>query len=221
MASNVLLCVGDLNVDLTIILRHELVIGSDTDGAVQMSGGGSAANVAAWAADSDTTTRFVGPTGDDALGDYLKGEMAGRGVDVLATRRHGQQTRSVAALIGPDGNRSLVSDQNNLIALEAQDFDSSWFKDVAWLHLTAYTYIVDQSRDLFDRLKAYALANNIPCSVDPSAAELLRSNCVQQDVLDAFSGASVLFPSHDEAEYLTDRSNPKDAATELLVDWSR
>ncbi len=44
-----LLCIGDLNVDLAITLRHELANGSDTDGTVEMTGGGSAANVAAWA----------------------------------------------------------------------------------------------------------------------------------------------------------------------------
>ena len=208
---------GDLNVDLTISLRHELVIGSDTDGDVQLTGGGSAANVAAWATGAGTPARFVGPLGEDHLGDYLINEMTSRGVHLVATKRAGQQTRSVAALIGPDGNRSLVSDQNNLIALEPTDFDAAWFKGVDWLHLTAYTFIAEQSRELFVKLTSHALSNGIGFSIDPSAAELLRSNCDHAQVITAFSDAGVLFPSHDEAEYLTGLSDPVEAAKQLLA----
>ena len=217
MSASLLLCVGDLNVDLTISLRHDLVIGSDTDGAVQLTGGGSAANVAAWAVAAGTAARFVGPLGNDHLGTYLINEMSSRGVDLVPTQRDRQQTRSVAAIIGPDGNRSLVSDQNNLIALAVDDFDDSWFAGVDWLHLTAYTFIAEQSRPLFAALTAHAQSHRIRFSIDPSAAELLRSNCHHPEVLAAFDGAAVLFPSHDEAEYLTGFSDPLAAAQQLLA----
>jgi sugar/nucleoside kinase (ribokinase family) len=211
-----LLCLGDLNVDLAITLRHELANGSDTDGTVKMTGGGSAANVAAWAVAAGVGTRFVGPVGDDDLGDYLIHELESHDVDVQAVIRLGQSTRSVAVIVGPDGNRSLVSDQQNVIALDEDDLDLGWFDDVDWLHLTAYTYIVPRSRALFGRLTEIADFRHIPYSIDPSAAELLRSNCNVADVLDAFSGAAVLFPSHDEAEHLTGLSDPVAAANRLL-----
>jgi sugar/nucleoside kinase (ribokinase family) len=211
-----LLCFGDLNADVTITLRHPLAIGSDTDGAIEMHGGGSAANVAAWAAADGTPTTFVGPVGRDILGDFLIDDLRGRGVDVQAVRRPGAATRSIAAIVGLDGNRSLVSDQDNLIALTPDDFDPTWFDDVAWLHLTGYTYIAPQSRDLFALLTDEAARRGIPCSIDPSAAHLLSTNCDLDAVRDAFTGVAMLFPSHDEAAYLSGRRDPTQAANALL-----
>ncbi len=216
MTASILLCVGDLNVDLAVGLRHKLAIGSDTDGEVRLSGGGSAANVAAWASSAGAQCRFVGPLGADHLGDYLVSEMTSFDVELITPRRLGQQTRAVAAIVGPDGNRSLVSDQNNLIALESDDLDPDWFEGVGWLHLTAYTFIAEQSRSLFSELVVHATEQGIPVSIDPSAAELLRSNCELAEVRQAFSGASTLFPSHDEAEYLSGTGDPTSAAEHLL-----
>ncbi len=154
--------------------------------------------------------------GNDNLGEYLIHELESHGVDVQAVIRAGQSTRTVAVIVGPDGDRSLVSDQRNVIALDEGDIDPSWFDDVDWLHLTAYTYIARKSRPLFGRLTEIADTREIPYSIDPSAAELLRSNCNVAEVWQAFSGAAVLFPSHDEAEHLTGLSDPVAAAHRLL-----
>ena len=42
-----LLCIGDLNADITITSDERIASGSDTHGQVALAGGGSAANVAA------------------------------------------------------------------------------------------------------------------------------------------------------------------------------
>lgn len=211
-----LLCVGDLALDLAVTITDAFVIGSDTAGTIEMHGGGSAANVAAWAASVDTPARFIGAVGNDRTGDFLIHELAGHGVDVRPIRRTGERTRSIAVIVGRDGNRSMVSDQNTVVAPSLDDYDASWFEGVAWLHLTAYTYTSEFSRPLFGELTRAANAKGIPYSVDPSAAQLLRNSCVRSEVLRAFEGASVLFPSHDEAEYLTGLDDPRAAAVELL-----
>ncbi|NND74747.1 MAG: carbohydrate kinase family protein [Ilumatobacter sp.] len=210
-----LLCVGDIAVDVTITLADGLAIGSDTDGTITLHGGGSAANVAAWAAPG-VPTRFVGAVGVDALGDFLVDELAGHGVDVQALRRADATSRAVAAIVGADGNRSLVSDLAGGVAPTLADYDAGWFTDVAWLHLTAYTYIADAGNSLFRHLTTEASLRGVAFSIDPSAAHLLQATCDRDDVLDAFSGAAVLSPSHDEAEYLAGVGDPRAAAEHLL-----
>lgn len=211
-----LLCVGDLGLDLTITASHAVALGSDTSGTIQMHGGGSAANVAAWAARAGLASRFIGAVGDDPTADFLVDELLTHGVDVRPIRRAKSRSRAIAVLVGEDGNRSLISDQDTTVTPGLDDYDPGWFEGIDWLHLTGYTYIAFHSRALFGHLTREATARSIPYSIDPSAAQLLRTNCHRSDVLDAFRGARILFPSHDEAEYLTGTSDPAEAAEQLL-----
>jgi sugar/nucleoside kinase (ribokinase family) len=213
---NRLLCVGDLILDVVITLGDDLAIGSDTAGTIEVHGGGSAANVAAWACRAGTPTRFVGAVGSDSIGEFLVDELEGHGVDVRAIRRDEARSRAVAAIVGPDGERSLVSDVDTIVAPSLDDFRNTWLEDVTWLHLTAYTYIAEHSRRLFSHITAAAAARSIPFSIDPSAVQLLRSHCELSDVRAAFAGAEVLFPNQDEAEYLAAVQDPGRAAEFLL-----
>jgi sugar/nucleoside kinase (ribokinase family) len=211
-----LLCVGDLNLDVSITLDYPLAIGSDTAGAVALYGGGSAANVAAWAARAGADVDFRGVLGDDHSADFLISELSGHGVAVHPIQRTNSTGRTIAAIVGPSGERSLISDHGTDIAATESDFDDSWFDDVAWLHLTGYTYITGHSRDFFGFLTSQAKARGVPYSIDPSAAHLLQTNCDVREVREAFAGAQVLLPNQDEAEYLTGGSDPAAAAVELL-----
>lgn len=211
-----LLCVGDLGLDLTITVSHALAVGSDTSGRIEMYGGGSAANVAAWSARAGLASRFIGAVGDDHAADFLVDELLTHGVEVRPLRRAKSRSRAIAVFVGEDGNRSLVSDQDTTVTPSLDDYDPSWFEGINWLHLTGYTYIALHSRALFGHLTREATSRSIPYSIDPSAAQLLRTNCRRSDVLEALRGAQILFPSHDEAEYLTGTSDPEDAAEQLL-----
>ena len=214
-----LLCVGDLNADVTVTVEGGISVGSDTPGTVVMSGGGSVANVAAWAAQAGLAARFAGVVGDDPLGDFLVDELAGHGVEVRVTRRAGVASRAIAAIVEADGNRSMVSALDPATVLVGDDIVSSWFDDVDWVHLTAYTYLQPAGRATFAQLVATIESRSIPWSVDPSSAEMLASQCRREDVATAFGGASILFPSEDEAGWLAGVDDPT-AAAERLLDLS-
>lgn len=211
-----LLCVGDLNVDVTINAPAGIVEGSDTAGSVVMSGGGSAANVAAWAAAGGIAARFVGVVGDDALGGFLVDELTGHGVDVRAIRRVDTPSRAIAAIVGRDGNRSMVSALEPDTVLRPSDLDPIWLDDIGWVHLTGYTYLQPAARPAFLRLTGIIAEWGIPWSVDPSSSAMLEATGRRDDVLAAFSGASIAFPSHDEAEWLTGSADPVVAAQRML-----
>ncbi len=210
-----LLCVGDLNADVTVTPHGAISVGSDTPGTVVMSGGGSAANVAAWAADAGLAARFAGVVGDDPLGDFLVDELSGHGVEVTAVRRTGVSSRAIAAIVEADGNRSMVSALDPATTLAGGDIAAAWFDDVDWLHVTAYTYLQPAGRDTFARIVERATERSLPWSVDPSSAEMLASQCSRDDVAGAFAGASILFPNQDEAAWLAGVDDPSVAADRL------
>jgi ribokinase len=63
------LCVlGDFAWDVLIRTNSELLKGGDTFGEVMMLPGGSAANVAVWAARCGLSTSFIGKIGRDRMG---------------------------------------------------------------------------------------------------------------------------------------------------------
>jgi len=211
-----LLCIGDLNADITIAAESEIAEGSDTAGRVGLAAGGAAANVAAVAAASGLPTRFVGVVGDDQLGAFLVDELAGHRVDVTPVIRSGASSRAIAALIGPHGDRSMVSDLASATVLGLDDIDPAWFDDVDWLHLTAYSWFPTGGDEVLARLVGLAAERGVPWSIDPSSAQMLASSRPIVDALIAFDGASVMFPNHDEAIALTGVDDPVEAATGLL-----
>ena len=210
-----LLCVGDLNADVTITPSGEISVGSDTPGTVVMSGGGSAANVSAWAAEAGCAARFAGVVGADPLGDFLVDELTGHGVEVSAVRRLGCSSRAIAAIVEADGNRSMVSALDPATVLAGDDIADAWFDGVDWLHLTAYTYLQPGGRSTFARIVECATERTLPWSVDPSSAEMLASQCRRDDVVGAITGASILFPNQDEAAWLAGVDDPTVAADRL------
>jgi sugar/nucleoside kinase (ribokinase family) len=213
-----LLCVGDLNADITITTSGEIALGSDTPGRVELSGGGSSANVAAWAVRSGVGARFVGVVGDDVLGDFLVSDLANVGVDVRPVRRAATASRAIAAMVTDvgAGERSMVSDLGTATVMTAGDLDSTWFDETAWLHLTAYTYFPRQGPDVFAWLVEQATGRKSPWSIDPSSSQMLSAGCSLDAVRRAFTGATVIFPNRDEAEWLTGERDPTAAAEQLL-----
>lgn len=211
-----LLSIGDLNADITIVAGSDIAPGSDTSGKVRLAAGGSAANVAATAAANGLHARFAGVVGDDLLGGFLVDELAGHGVDVRPIVRQATTSRSIAALIAPNGDRSMVSDLTGETGLRVDDIDPVWFDDVDWLHFTAYSWFSAGGDDVVAALVGTAADRGIDWSIDPSSARMLASTRRIDDALAAFDGASVLFPSGDEAAVLTGVEEPVEAATRLL-----
>ncbi len=210
-----LLCLGDLNLDVTITLQDPLAIGSDTPGRIEMHGGGSAANVAAWAARCGADVSFLGVVGDDQAADFLHDELGRNRVEVRTIRRAGTRTRAVAAIVDPTGERSMVSDLGTTLYPSLDDYRPGWLDGFGWLHLTGYTLIAAHSREFFRTITAEARRRHVPFSVDPSAAHLLGAHFRPREVLEAVAGATVLFPNRDEAEFLTGETDPSAAALAL------
>jgi sugar/nucleoside kinase (ribokinase family) len=167
----VLCCVGDLAEDVVVWLPGPLRMGTDTPGVrVERRRGGSAANVAVFAAGSGTPSRFAGRVGDDALGDRLVAELVEAGVDAAVQR--GGRTGSVVVLVAPDGERSMLPDRGGAVDLER--LDPAVLDGCSWLHLPAYSLLVEPIGRACTELAAEAHRRGVRVSVDASSAALLE-----------------------------------------------
>ncbi|MGW2546449.1 carbohydrate kinase family protein, partial [Kitasatospora sp. NPDC001574] len=126
---------GDLVEDVVVWVDGPLRHGTDSDAQVFRRRGGSAANVAAFAA-GQCPTRFLGCVGDDPAGHGLVAELTGHGVDVRVARRG--RTGSIVVLIDDAGERTMLPDRGAATLLEG--VPDAWLDGLTHLHVPAYSF---------------------------------------------------------------------------------
>lgn len=193
-----MLCaVGDLIEDVVVQLRDHIQPDSDTPATIVRRRGGSAANVAYFAAKLAGQSRFVGCVGADPLGDSLITQLTQHGVDVRGERRG--RTGSIVVLATTDGVRTMLTDRGN--ATDLATSDPSWLNDVTTLHLPLYSFSHEPISAVVHTLVREAHTRGIIVSVDLSSVTLitqLGAPAVQRLLTDV--GPDVLCCTHAEAQ---------------------
>lgn len=133
--------IGDLAQDVVVWLEEEIRPATDTACRVTMARGGSAANVAAFAA-RHYPTRFIGAVGEDVGGVALRSELEGRGVDVRLQVR--DATAVIVVLIDASGERMMFPSRGASGRIE--HIADEWLEGVEILHLTGYSLSSEPSR---------------------------------------------------------------------------
>jgi ribokinase len=138
----VILSIGDLLLDITIVPDGPLRPDDDRAARIGLGGGGQAANFCAWAAALGEPVRLVTRVGDDERGRRLVSDLEARGVEVCAVWA-AEPTGAIAVLVAPDGQRSMASERGASVGLRPDDLIETWFGDVQLVHVPAYSLFVD------------------------------------------------------------------------------
>lgn len=211
-----MLCaVGDLIEDVVCLLDTELHHASDTTSRILRTRGGSAANVASFAARTGSPSRFVGCVGDDDLGARLCDALATEGVDVRVQRRG--RTGSIIVLVHHDGQRSMLTDRGAAGDLGPIDVDV--LTGVNVLHVPTYSLSAGATATSVEALITEAHRRNILVSIDASSESVLIDFPVSRyrDLI-ARLKPDVLLCNEDEARALeVDESQGVNGATLTVV----
>ncbi|MDQ3218868.1 MAG: carbohydrate kinase family protein [Actinomycetota bacterium] len=211
-----LLVVGDLVSDIRVAPDGPVAVGEEVAGRISISGGGSAANQAAWLARLGAAVTFVGRVGDDLIGSALVEELERAGVTVGAARDGRYPTGTVACLIGEEGERSLVTSRGANAYLRASDLDESCWAEAEVLVLTGYCFTAPTSAPAGRALMAEAHRRGVPVALDPASARLFAAYPGAALLREQTSGARWLFPSSSEARALAPADSDHQAARDLL-----
>lgn len=172
-----MLCtIGDLVEDVVVWLNTELNIGSDTESIIRRTRGGSAANVAMFAALTGTPSRFIGQVGHDRLGTHLCEVLRDSGVDVQVISDG--RTGSIVVLVQPNGQRSFLTDRG--VASHLAHFDAALMSDVHILHVPTYSLTDEPLASTCAQYIASARSNGALISVDASSASVLTKYGIQR-----------------------------------------
>jgi sugar/nucleoside kinase (ribokinase family) len=207
--------VGDLMVDVVAAAAQPLAHASDTEARVRWTGGGAAANVAAWLAAERVPVALVARAGADVAGRGAVAELAAAGVDVHVALDAERATGTCVVVIGADGERTMLPDRGANLALAPDDVPAELFARGAHLHLSGYVLLHDGPRAAGLAALDHAGEAGMTISIDPASAAPLRA-CGVDRVLAWIAGADVLLPNLDEARVLTGQDDPERAARSLV-----
>ena len=210
-----MLCtIGDLIEDVVVWLNGELNTASDTDSVIVRTRGGSAANVAMFAALAGTPSRFIGQVGNDNLGEQLCASLRGSGVEVCTVAEG--RTGSIVVLVQPNGERTFLTDRG--VASHLSVFDASHLTGVSIVHVPTYSLAQDPLATTAIQYMQAARTAGALISIDASSTAVLRDFGVDRyAALIASIGPDVFLCNSDEAELLNiDSAHPIPGA-ELTV----
>jgi sugar/nucleoside kinase (ribokinase family) len=137
--------------------------------------------------------------GSDPLGDRLLAELAAAGVDVAVQR--GGRTGSIVILFSADGERSMLPDRGDAVALDA--VDPTALDGCSWLHVPAYSLLVQPIGAACLALAEEAHRRGLGVSVDASSSALVEQTG-RAEARAAMEAAApdVVLANRDEAEAL-------------------
>ncbi len=207
--------VGDVMVDVVAAATESLAHASDTDARVRWTGGGAAANVAAWLASERVPVALVARAGADVAGRGAVAELRDAGVDVHVAVDDDRATGTCVVVIGVDGERTMLPDRGANLALAPDDLPAQLFAAGGHLHLSGYVLLHDGPRAAGLAALDHAREAGMTISIDPASAAPLVA-CGVERVLGWIGGVDLLLPNLDEARVLTGEEEPEAAARALV-----
>ena len=204
--------VGDVMVDVVAAAAGPLAHASDTDARVRWTGGGAAANVAAWLASEGVAVALVARAGADVAGRGAVAELRDAGVVVHVALDGERATGTCVVVIGADGERTMLPDRGANLALAPEDVPAELFVAGGHLHLSGYVLLHDGPRAAGLAALDHAREAGMTISVDPASAAPLAA-CGVERVLEWIGGVDLLLPNLDEARVLTWRGGARSGGT--------
>ena len=211
------LCVvGDFAWDVLIRTNTELLRGGDTFGEVVLMPGGSAANVAVWAARCGLRTDFIGKIGRDRMGQLANADLAAERVVGHLVESDAHTTGSVAVFVDHTGERSMVSGHGADFYLLPSELPRDVIAQARHLHLTAWSFFTDPPRTSARVAARIAQDSGATLSFDPGSFQMIGEMGVDHFIgVTRDLGIDLFLPNKEEGEILTGLKDPEAIARDL------
>ena len=208
--------IGDFAWDVLIRTNSQLLTGGDTFGEVMLTPGGSAANVAVWAARCGLQTEFIGKVGRDRFGQLAQEDLSKENVITHLVETDEHLTGCVAVFVDQTGERSMVSGRGADFYLLASEVPKDTVRRAGHLHMTAWSFFVDPPRSASRTAAQLARECGATLSFDPGSFQMIEEMGVNQFLaVTQDLGIDVFLPNFQEGEVLTGLDEPEAIAAAL------
>lgn len=199
--SNVVAIIGELNVDLILEQINDLPALEKERIAEGMTFtmGSSSAILAANAGALGMSVAFVGRIGSDTFGEYMRDNLARRGVDTTHILETPDVATGLTAIFTYGEQRGMLTYPGAMNELTIDDMPWDFLEQVQHLHLSSY-YLQPGLRpdcpELFRRAKEIGLTTSLDTNWDPAEEW-------GPDVLEVLDHVDVFLPNDEEARLIS------------------
>lgn len=191
-----LLVIGDVIDDIIVVPEHAIRPNTDTNARIEKTLGGSAANVAAWAASSGAAVQFLGCVGRDDLA-RNESNFAAAGVSAQL-QVSDRATGSIVVLVDGE-SRSMLTDRGANQDLNFDLIDAE-LSQANIVYLSGYA-LLGKSVESVVGLIERAHAHGALVAVDPGSTGYIEDYGVER-YRELLKHVDVCFPNLEEAELL-------------------
>ena len=203
---------GDVIDDIVVVPQGPIRLDTDTPSSIRHRPGGSAANAAAWLANTGAEVDFVGMVGEGDVARHTV-DLASVGVTPHLTAHPTLPTGTIVVLV--DGqNRTMLTERGANAELGPDAVPDALLDTAALVHFSGYSVFASRDLDAFQRLMQRASARGVEGSVDPGSVGFLEDFGAER-FLDLVAGVSIFLPNLDEGRILTGLHDPGEIATTL------
>jgi len=208
------LCIGDIMLDVSVVIDSEIHVGGDTKASISTHGGGAAANVATWLAALGNDVFLCSRAGDDLNGEFLHNELDKYSVRHSLERAKDEKTGVVVILVNEAGDRTMFPDSGANSGLSVSDLPPLDHFSAAYL--SGYALINPKSRKNVLEMIQHLKAIDIPIVLDPGTVGALRN--IPRSLLAEWLGLiDVLILNEEEALYIGNESDITGALVNLAA----
>ena len=207
-----ILCIGDVMLDVVVRINTEVNYGSDTPAKISTHGGGAAANVASWLAFSNHEVQLVSRVVDDPAGTAVMAELDKLGVQHGNIVIQGAQTGVVAVLVDKTGERTMFPESGANSGLNLSDLPA--LENVSAVYLSGYSLLNPASTTGVVAMVNAITSARIPIIFDPASVGTMN-HVGLASVKNILPRMDIVILNEEEAFYLTGRSDIQLALKEL------
>src|SRR5271169_3321485 len=169
-------CIGEVLVDFLSTKRGSIL--SQTPGFLKTAGG-AAANVAVGVAKQGMRSAFIGATGDDPFGRFLRDRLQQERVDIsglLFMKEY--KTRLAFVSFSPAGEREFEFWERDPadVHLKIFDIDMKKLLRSEIVHISSFLLLQEPSRSTAISIAKKLKRNRVPVSIDPNLRLALWSS---------------------------------------------
>ncbi len=167
-----LLVIGEINPDLVLTGDVTPAFGQVekmVDNAT-LSIGSSSCIFACGVARLGLKVAFIGKTGDDEFGRFMRAQMAAREIDVSGVVVDPAIKTGLSVILSRGNDRAILTYSGSISEMRPEDIDFSLFSQARHLHLGAF-FMLSQLRphvgEIFRRARSMGLTTSIDTNYDP------------------------------------------------------
>lgn len=197
------LVIGDVIDDIIVVPEGKLRANTDTNARITQTLGGSASNMASWAAYEGAEVTFIGCVG---IGDKerVTKEFESFGVQAQLQTSVTSKTGSLVVLVEGD-SRSMLTDRGASKELSLEDLTIDYLSDFSYVYLSGYTLFGRSEAEIKNFIFRVQDAGAL-LAIDPGSSGYIKDFGVEE-FKSCINGVDILLPNEEEFELLSTQSS--------------